>query len=433
MLPGLRGGNVVLNFWLAIGTFVLAYFFIIMEKIHRGVVVWVAATFVIALGVINQEKAIEAVDFNTLLLLIGMMVIVGITRKSGAFEYMAIKSAKLVQGKPVYLLAILGIVTGLASAFLDNVTTVLLMVPVTYALTDRLEISPIPFLLTEILSSNVGGTATLIGDPPNIMIGSATGLGFLDFITNLYLPSLFILLVMIACLAFIYRRDLHADNDKIQRIMLLNEKEFIKEWSILKKSLLVLALTILGFLLHQALGLESATIALLGAGILLLITREEFEEALLNVEWPTIFFFGGLFILVGALKVNGVIDLIARESLKVTGNNLVTTGMLVLWLSAIASAFIDNIPFVATMIPLLQSIGSLTHLPMESIWWALSLGACLGGNGTLIGASANVIVAGMSERYNTPIRFMDYLKIGFPLMLLSIIIANAYLYWFYWI
>ncbi|MDD3270001.1 MAG: ArsB/NhaD family transporter [Syntrophomonadaceae bacterium] len=420
------------NSWLAIAVFVLAYFFIILEKVHRGVVVWVAASLVIALGVINQEKAIESVDFNTLLLLIGMMVIVGITRKSGVFEYMAIKSAKLVQGKPIYLLAVLAIVTAVASALLDNVTTVLLMVPVTYALTDRLEISPIPFLLTEILASNIGGTATLIGDPPNIMIGSATGLGFMDFVVNLALPCLFILLITIACLAVIYRKDLKADDDKIQRIMVLNEKEFIKEWAILKKSLLVLTLTILGFLLHQTLELESATIALLGAGMLLLITRVEIEEALLNVEWPTIFFFGGLFILVGALKVNGVIDFIARESLQITGNSLLTTGMLVLWLSAIASAFIDNIPFVATMIPLLQSIASLTHMPMESIWWALSLGACLGGNGTLIGASANVIVAGMSERYNTPISFMYYLKIGFPLMLLSIIIANAYLYWFFW-
>lgn len=422
----------MLNSWLAIAVFVLAYFFIILEKVNRGVVVWVAASLVIVLGVINQEKAIESVDFNTLLLLIGMMVIVGITRKSGVFEYVAIKSAKLVQGKPLYLLAILGIVTAIASALLDNVTTVLLMVPVTYALTDRLEISPIPFLLTEILASNIGGTATLIGDPPNIMIGSATGLGFMDFVVNLSLPCLFILLITIACLAFIYRKDLKADDDKIQRVMVLNEKEFIKEWTILKKSLLVLALTILGFLLHQTLELESATIALLGAGMLLLITSVEIEEALLNVEWPTIFFFGGLFILVGALKVNGVIDFIARESLQITGNSLLTTGMLVLWLSAIASAFIDNIPFVATMIPLLQSIASLTHMPMESIWWALSLGACLGGNGTLIGASANVIVAGMSERYNTPIRFMYYLKIGLPLMLLSIIIANAYLYWFFW-
>lgn len=422
----------MLNFWLAIAAFVLAYFFIMLEKVHRGVVVWVAAALIIALGVINQEKAIEAVDFNTLLLLIGMMVIVGITRKSGVFEYMAIKSAKLVGGKPLYLLVILGIVTGIASALLDNVTTVLLMVPVTYALTDRLEISPIPFLFTEILSSNIGGTATLIGDPPNIMIGSAIGLGFIDFVSTLALPCIIILLLTIACLAFVFRGDLHADDDKIQRIMELNEKDFIKEWDILNKSLLVLALTITGFLLHQALDLESATIALLGAGILLLITREELEEVLLNVEWPTIFFFGGLFILVGALKANGVIDLIARESLQITGNSPAATGMLVLWMSAIASAFIDNIPFVATMIPLLQSIGQLTHMPMESIWWALSLGACLGGNGTLIGASANVIVAGMSERYNTPIRFMDYLKIGFPLMLLSIILANIYLYWFFW-
>ncbi|MEN6351164.1 MAG: ArsB/NhaD family transporter [Syntrophomonas sp.] len=422
----------MLNYWLSIIIFLTAYLFIILEKVHRTVVVWVAAAAVIALGVISQEKAVEAVDFNTLWLLIGMMVIVGITRQSGVFEYMAIKSAKIARGKPVNILIVLGLVTAVASAFLDNVTTVLLIVPVTFALTDRLEVPPIPFLFTEILASNIGGTATLIGDPPNIMIGSATHLGFLDFVTNLTLPVIIILLVTIALLVFIYRKDLSATEDKIEEIMKLNERDYIREWAILKKSLLVLGLTILGFLLHQALNLESATIALLGAGILLLLTRQDPEEVLLSVEWPTIFFFAGLFVLVGGLEANGVIDFIARETLAITGDNPVKTGMLVLWLSAIASAFVDNIPFVATMIPLLQSVSQLSHMPMESIWWALSLGACLGGNGTLIGASANVIVAGISERYNTPIKFVDFLKIGFPLMILSVMLSMAYLYLAFW-
>lgn len=422
----------MLNVWLSIAIFLLTYVFIVIDKINRTVVVWIGSTLVIILGVINQEKAIEAVDFNTLLLLIGMMVIVSITRKSGIFEYLAIKSAKAAKGEPLYILIILAMITAAASALLDNVTTVLLIVPVTYALTDRLEITPIPFLFAEIIASNIGGTATLIGDPPNIMIGSATGLGFLDFMTNLTLPVVVILLVTIACLVWIFRKDLITDKNNAQKIMALNERDYIKEWSILKKSLLVLGLTILGFLLHQSLHLESATIALLGAGILLLITREEPEEALLSVEWPTIFFFAGLFILVGALQVNGVINSIAQKSLAITGNNPVLTGTLVLWLSAIASAFVDNIPFVATMIPLLQDVGQLSAMPMESIWWALALGACLGGNGTLIGASANVIVAGMAERYGTPIRFIDYLKIGFPLMLLSIVLSTCYLYLFFW-
>ncbi len=422
----------MLNFWLAIIFFVLAYVFIVIEKVHRTVVVWIAAALLISLGVISQEKAVQNIDFNTLWLLIGMMVIVGITRKSGVFEYIAIKSAKIAKGRPVYLLIVLGLVTSIASAFLDNVTTVLLIVPVTFALTDRLDISPIPFLIAEIMSSNIGGTATLIGDPPNIMIGSATSLGFLDFALNLTLPVLIILLITLVCLLWIFKKDLKADADKMQSIMALDEKEYIREWSILKKSLLVLGLTILGFLLHQSLHLESATVALLGAGLLLLITREEPEEVLLSIEWPTIFFFAGLFVLVGGLKVNGVISVVAQKSLQVTGHSEALTGILVLWLSAIASAFIDNIPFVATMIPLLQNIGQLSSIPMDSVWWALSLGACLGGNGTLIGASANVIVAGISERHGIPITFMDYLKIGFPLMLLSIVLSMVYLYLFFW-
>ncbi len=422
----------MINFWLSIIIFLITYIFIIADKIHRTVVVWIGAALVIALGVINQEKAIEHIDFNTLLLLIGMMVIVGITRRSGVFEYLAIKSAKMVKGEPVAILVVLALITAVASALLDNVTTVLLIVPVTYALTDRLEISPMPFLFTEIIASNIGGAATLIGDPPNIMIGSATGLGFMDFIINLALPVGIILVATIICLVFIYKKDLSADNDKIERLMALNEIDYIREWLILKKSLGVLGFTILGFLFHQSLHLESATIALLAAGLLMLITREEPEEVLLSVEWPTIFFFAGLFILVGGLQVNGVISLIAHKSLQITGNSVVLTGTLVLWLSAIASAFVDNIPFVATIIPLLQEVGQLSHMPMESIWWALALGACLGGNGTLIGASANVIVAGIAEKNGTPIKFLDFLKIGFPLMLLSILIAMAYLYLVFW-
>ncbi|KGP76270.1 membrane protein [Desulfosporosinus sp. Tol-M] len=422
----------LISFWLSIIIFVITYIFIITDKIHRTIVVWMGAVLVIVLGVINQEKAIEHIDFNTLLLLIGMMVIVGITRKSGVFEYLAIKSAKMVKGEPVAILVALGFITAVASALLDNVTAVLLVVPITYALTDLLEIAPIPFLFTEIITSNIGGTATLIGDPPNIMIGSATGLGFMDFIMNLALPVGIILVTTIVCLVFIYKKDLTADKDKIERLMALNEIDCIREWLILKKSLVVLGLTILGFLLHQSLHLESATIALFGAGLLMLITREEPEEALLSIEWPTIFFFAGLFILVGGLQVNGVISLIANISLQITGDSVALTGILVLWLSALASAFVDNIPFVATMIPLLQEVGQLSQMPMESIWWSLALGACLGGNGSLIGASANVIVAGIAERNGTPIKFKEFLIVGFPLMLLSIIISTGYLYLVFW-
>ena len=423
----------MINFWLSIAVFIVVYGFIIAEKYHRSVTVWVAAAAVITLGLINQKEAIEHVDFNTLLLLVGMMVIVGITRKTGVFEFLAIKAAKKVKGQPVALLVVLPLILAVASAFLDNVTAVLLMVPITYALTDRLDISPVPFLFAEIIASNIGGTATLIGDPPNIMIGSATGLGFVDFITNLGLPSLIILGVTSVIMALIYKRELVTEPDKIESSMALNEIDFIVEWALLKKSLLVLGLTITGFLLHQALHLESATVALLGAGVLMLISREDPEETLLSVEWPTIFFFAGLFILVGSLQVNGVLSYIAQNLILITGTNVPLLGTLVLWVSAVASAFIDNIPFVATMIPLLQEAGELAQIPMESIWWSLALGACLGGNGSLIGASANVIVAGIAERHGNPIKFVEFFKIGFPIMILSIIIANVYLYLAYWL
>lgn len=422
----------MLNFWLAILIFLITYVYIVVEKYHRAITVWVAATVVVVLGLINQEQAIEHIDFNTILLLIGMMVIVGITRKSGIFEYLAIKAAKLVNGQPIALLVALAVIMAVTSAFLDNVTAVLLIVPITYALTDRLDISPMPFLFTEIIASNIGGTATLIGDPPNIMIGSATGLGFADFLANMALPAIVVLVVTTICLVGIYRKDLVAEEDKIESLMTIDEMHYIQEWLLLKKSLAVLGLTILGFLLHQALHLESATIALLGAGVLMLVSGEEPEETLLSIEWPTIFFFGGLFVLVGSLQVNGVISFVALELMLVSGTAVPMLGTVVLWLSALASAFVDNIPFVAAMIPLLQEAGQISQIPMESIWWSLALGACLGGNGSMIGASANVIVAGIAARNDTPIKFLDFLKIGFPLMILSIIISNLYLYLVFW-
>jgi Na+/H+ antiporter NhaD/arsenite permease-like protein len=421
-----------MHFWLAIVIFLIVYALIMTDKIHRTIIAMLGATFIIALGIVTQAKAIAAIDFNTIGLLIGMMIIVGITRQSGVFEYLAIKLVKLAGGKPLAIMAVLAIFTGLASALLDNVTTVLLIVPVTYAITDRLKIPVLPFLFAEIMASNIGGTATLIGDPPNIMIGSAAGLGFMDFLTNLTLPILVILLLTIGIMLVIFRHDLQTTDERRQSILELDEKQAIKDWDLLHRSLIILGLTMVGFLLHQALHLEAATIALLGAALLMLFSQENPEEVLLNIEWPTIFFFAGLFVLVGGLVETGVIELIARKALLITRGNLMQTGMLVLWLSAITSAFVDNIPFVATMIPLLKTMGQFSNLPMEPTWWALALGACLGGNGTLIGASANVVVAGIAEKYGDHINFIDYLKIGFPLMLVSIILSTAYLYIFFW-
>ncbi|MGS0765313.1 ArsB/NhaD family transporter [Syntrophomonas curvata] len=409
--------------------FLLVYAIIISEKIHRTIIALVGAVSVIILGIITQEQAIQAIDFNTIGLLTGMMIVVGITRRSGVFEYVAIRAAQYTKGDPLKIMVALCMITALASAFLDNVTTVLLLVPVTFSLCDELEINPIPFLIAEIISSNIGGTATLIGDPPNIMIGGGAGLGFMDFVTNLAPVVLIVFVVTIALLAIIFRKSLVVAPEKQQRIMVFNPADFIKDYTLLKKSLVVLALVIIGFILHQSLHLESATVALAGAALLMLLARDnEPEEVLLTVEWPTIFFFIGLFILVGSLEEVGIIESIARETLNLTHGNQTVTAMTILWMSAIASAFVDNIPFTATMIPLIKSMGQLSGMQLDPLWWSLALGACLGGNGTLIGASANLVVAGMSSRRGVVITFMQYLRYGFPLMLVSIVISTAYIY-----
>lgn len=413
---------------IAIIVFLIAYALIVSEKIHRTVVSLAGAVIIIMLGVISQEEAIQEIDFNTLGLLIGMMIMVDILRRSGAFEYLAIKSAKISRGEPRTILVLLCLITAVLSAFLDNVTTVLMIVPVTFSLTDRLNINPFPFLCAEIIASNVGGTATLIGDPPNILIGSAVHLGFMDFIMNLTPVILIILPVTILYLLIVFRKDLHVDEAHKMKIMTLDEKEAIKDEKLLKKSLLALLFTIGGFFFHERLGLETATVALFGAVFLMLITLKKPGDILLSVEWPTIFFFAGLFVLVGGLVVTGVIQHIAVWSVDLTHGNFRLTVLLILWLSGIASAFVDNIPFVTAMIPLLNSIGQITNMPMEPLWWSLALGACLGGNGTLIGASANVVVAGISEKHGRPISFMAFFKIGFFIMLLTLMIATVYVY-----
>ncbi|MDD4600191.1 putative transporter [bioreactor metagenome] len=415
-------------FWGSIVIFLLAYAMIIWEKINRMVVAMAGGLLMILMGFLTQETALkDDIDFNTLGLLIGMMILVAITRRTGVFEAMAIWSAKVTKGHPLGLLGLLGIITAVASAFLDNVTTVLLIVPVTLTLTDKLDVNPMPFLITEILSSNIGGTATLIGDPPNIMIGSAVGLDFTAFIVNLAPAAIVVMIVTITLLLFWYRNDLHVTEENRLKLLNLEPREAIKDWALLKKSLAVLSLTIIGFMLHGMLHLDSATIALTGAMLLMLISREEPEDVLLHVEWPTIFFFAGLFTLVGGLKSTGVIRELAAWSLTITSGQVEQTGYLVLWLSAIASAFIDNIPFVATMIPMLQEMGQISGMNLEPVWWSLALGACLGGNGTLIGASANVIVAGIAEKNGYHISFAHFFKVAFPLMIVSIIISHIYL------
>lgn len=419
-------------FWGSIAVFVITYAVIISEKVHRMVIAMAGGLTMLLLGFLSQEAAVkDAIDFNTLGLLTGMMILVTITRRTGVFEALAVWAAALTKGDPLKLLALLSVITAVASALLDNVTTVLLIVPVTLTLTDKLQVNPVPYLISEILASNIGGTATLIGDPPNIMIGSATGLTFNQFIVNLA-PVVFVVLIVITGLTLlIYRKSLHADEESRRALLALNFKDEINDWKLLYKSLAVLGLTIAGFALHGVLHLDSATIALTGAIILMFISSEEPEDVLLHVEWPTIFFFTGLFVLVGGLKATGVIGALASWSLTVTHGDVTATSLLILWVSAIASAFVDNIPFVATMIPMLQEMAQISGLNLEPVWWSLALGACLGGNGTLIGASANVIVAGIAEKNGIILSFRKYMLIAFPLMLVSIVISHIYVYWRY--
>ncbi|WP_026692959.1 ArsB/NhaD family transporter [Peribacillus kribbensis] len=415
---------------IAVTIFLITYAIIITEKVHRTIVSLIGGLLLIMFGVLTQEQAIHHIDFNTIGLLIGMMIIVSITAETGVFTYLAIKTAKIAKADPVRLLVALALLTALASAFLDNVTTVLLVVPVTLSITAKLKVDPMPYLISQILASNIGGTATMIGDPPNIMIGSAVKeLTFLAFINHLMLISFFILLVTVAIFAFLFRKKLKTTAALKAELMKSDEKKEIKNSLLLKKCLFIIGLTILGFFLHQFIHIETAAIALFGAFLLLLLTGEDhLESSLERIEWTTLFFFIGLFVIVGGLVDTGVIKSIAKEALEITKGNLASSSMLILWGSAIASAFVDNIPFVATMIPLIQDMGSMGISNLEPLWWSLALGACLGGNGTLIGASANLVVAGLAAKKGHNISFVRYLLIGFPLMLVSILISTVYVY-----
>lgn len=415
---------------IAIGLFVVAYGFIVSEKIHRTIIAMIGGILMVVLGVVSQETALHHIDFNTLGLLVGMMIIVGITAETGLFKYIAVWSAKKAGGHPVRILIVLSLVTAIGSAFLDNVTTVLLMVPVTFSITRQLRVNPVPFLMSQILACNIGGTATLIGDPPNIMIGSAVKeLTFMAFINNLAPIAAIVLAVTIPFFVLFYRKKIRTTEELRLGLMNMNEKAEIRDPVLLKKCLAVLGLTLIGFFVHQIVHLESATVALAGAFLLLLLTGEHFlEEAFQRVEWTTIFFFVGLFVLVSGLIETGVIAALADYAVGVTGGDVTKSAVLILWLSGIASAFLDNIPFVATMIPMIQEMGTMGVSNLEPLWWSLALGACLGGNGSLIGASANLIVAGMAAREGHPISFMKFFFIAFPLMLLSIAVANVYIY-----
>lgn len=424
--------------YFAIAVFLITYGVIVSEKFDRAVVAILGGTIMALFGVMDAHKVFtHYIEWNTIVLLIGMMILVSITNQTGVFQWVAIKAAKAVKGNPIRLLLMLSILTAAGSALLDNVTTVLLIVPITFSITRILKVNPVPYLISEVIASNIGGTATLIGDPPNIMIGSANPhLSFNAFLIHLGPIAVVIMAVTLVILYFIYKNQLQVKPEDQAKLLSMDEGDVLKNIPLMKKSLFVLALTILGFVLHSALHVEASVIAMLGASLLLLIgfkDHHDIEKAFASVEWGTIFFFAGLFTLVGGIQEVGVIKMLAQQVLDITGGDLSVAAILIMWVSGIASATIDNIPFVATMIPLIQEMAQGLNLAVSSpeintLWWSLALGACLGGNGTILGASANVIVASLAAKENKGFSYWDFLKIGAPITLVSLIIAHVYIY-----
>ncbi len=417
----------------------VSYVILFTEKLNRAVVALLGASVMIFAGILTQKTAIEGIDFNTISLLIGMMVIVNITEKSGLFQFVAIWGAKKVKAHPLGIMVVLTFVTAVFSAFLDNVTTVLLIVPVTFQITRKLEINPFPYLILEIFASNIGGTATLIGDPPNILIGSALKLSFLDFACNLTPAVIIVLLVLIGTFVLIWHKSLITTERNRVAVLNINEKDSITNPRLLVKSLIVLLMVIIGFIAAEHIGIANGVIALFGAALLLgLYTagnnnheRDENTENMLSlVDWTTIFFFCGLFVIVHGLEITGVLQILGQWFIELTEGSIKKSVFLILGSSAVLSSAIDNIPFVATMIPMLKTMEPTMggREAMMPVWWALSLGACFGGNGTLIGASANVIVAGLAQREGHPLSFLRFLIWSIPVMLFSVFIAGIYLY-----
>ena len=428
-------------FWVAIAVFAVTYLLIITDRINRSILALLGAAAMILTGVLTQDEAIRGIDFNTIALLTGMMVLVAVSRRCGMFEYVAVWAAKAARAQPWAILAMLSLVTAVMSAFLDNVTTVLLVAPVTVEIARYLETPPYPFLFAEVFASNIGGTATLIGDPPNIMIGSAANLSFNDFVIHLTPVIVVVMAAQLVATHLIWGRRLHASRAAQARVMALVTRDLIVDRRLMHGAIATIAGVIVAFVLARPLRLEPGTIALLGAAVLMLLHNiehhaarekqtERVTETFGEVDWITIFFFLGLFVIVHGIDAAGVLDLAARALIRLTGGDAATTATAILWGSAIFSAIVDNIPFVAAMIPLIRELaphfgGSEGVLPL---WWALSLGACLGGNGTLIGAAANLAVAGIAERNGVDFRFTTYTKNAFGLMLMSVAISNLYLW-----
>lgn len=411
---------------IAVAVFLIVILLIISERVHRTAAAMAGAMVLILTGVMSADKALSYIDFNTIGVLVGMMIFVAIVRRSGMFEYIAVRAAKAVHGDPWKIMVAFTLITAVLSAILDNVTTVLLVGPMSIAIARMLKIDPVPFLMGQILASNVGGTATLIGDPPNIMIGSAAHLSFMDFLENTGFAVLFILAVLILLMKIVYEKKIELGTVDTGAIEKLDPSKSITNRALMKKGIIVLICVIVGFMFHDKLGIESSVIALTAAAVMLIIGREDVNEAIQDVEWTTILFFMSLFVVVGGLTETGIIKELASKIIDATNGQPMVTMLVLLWASALLSSILDNIPFVATLIPLILAMQA-DGIDVTSFWWAISLGACLGGNGTMIGASANVVLSDISTKHGYPITFKSYLKVGMPFMLLSIVIATVFL------
>ena len=412
--------------WLAGSIFLFTFALIVSEKIDRTISALLGGLSMIVFGIVEQEQAFHAVDWNVIFLLAGMMVIANILKETGLFQWIALQAVRLGKGDPIRILVILSLVTGVTSAFLDNVTIVVLIAPVTLFIASTLGLSPVPFLISEVLASNIGGMATLVGDPPNILIGSAAGIDFLTFVSNMGPIALIIMVIFIGMMVLMFRNKLHINEDQVTDLASLDTDSLITKPDLLRKALIIMALVVVGFLMHGTLHLEPATIALTGATVLMLWGRNEPHEMFRDIEWTTLFFFIGLFIAVEAIVEIGIIEAIAEQVLALTQGNVKIASMLLIWFSAITSGIVDNIPYTATMIPLVQQMG--TVMPISVLWWSLALGACLGGNLTLVGAAANVIVSNLADKAGHKIGFWTFFKYGASVTMMSLTVASIYVW-----
>lgn len=410
----------------AIVVFLIVIVAIMTEKVHRTAAALAGSVILLLTGVLDVDSAIGYIDFNTIGVLIGMMLFVAVVKNSGLFEYVAIKAAKMAKGDPWKIMVAFIIITAFLSGFLDNVTTVLLVGPMTITIARMLKINPVPFLLTQIFAANIGGTATLIGDPPNIMIGSAAGLTFLDFVANTGIVAIVSIIVLIIIMRFVYGSKLSADVEAIKSVAQLDETKAIEDHALLVKSIVMVIIVVFAFIFHSQIGMETATIALTCAAVMMVIGKQNIDHIVSEVEWSTILFFVALFTVVGGMVETGVIGELAHIILNTAEGHPIMMMMILLWASALLSSILDNIPFVATLIPLVIALGE-SGVDIEPLWWAISLGACFGGNGTLIGASANVVLSGISNKHGYPITFKDYTKAGFPVMIMTVVLSTIFL------